>query len=252
MGQGSFWPLFDLVWSTAMGQGSFWPLFDLVWSTAMGQGSFWPLFDLVVRTPRLEMRLPREDEFEALIKLADRGVHHPETMPFFVAWTDLEPTERARSTAQWLWGNGANWTPDKWTFTAAGFVDGLPIGVPDLSAEHFRAVRSVETGSWPGRAHQGQGLGREMREAVLHLAFAGLDAGEGPQRGVRGQPGLHRHLAHGGLRGQRRGPREATGRLAAHRPFPPEPGGLGAAPARRHRDRRAGGVFGPVRRPVDA
>ena len=27
-----------------------------------GKGSFWPLFDLVVRTPRLEIRLPREDD----------------------------------------------------------------------------------------------------------------------------------------------------------------------------------------------
>jgi RimJ/RimL family protein N-acetyltransferase len=43
---------------------------------------------------------------------------------------------------------------------------------------HFRAVRSVETGSWLGRVHQGRGLGREMREAILHLAFAGLGAEE--------------------------------------------------------------------------
>jgi RimJ/RimL family protein N-acetyltransferase len=48
----------------------------------------------------------------------------------------------------------------------------------DIGAEHFRAVRSVETGSWLGRAHQGRGIGREMREAILHLAFAGLDAEE--------------------------------------------------------------------------
>ncbi len=58
------------------------------------------------------------------------------------------------------------------------FVGGKPIGVQDVGAQHFRAVRSVETGSWLGRAHQGQGLGREMREAVLHLAFAGLGAEE--------------------------------------------------------------------------
>jgi RimJ/RimL family protein N-acetyltransferase len=142
------------------------------------QGSFWPLFDLAVRTPRLEMRLPREDEFASLIELADGGVHDPETMPFFVAWTDLEPTERARSTAQWLWRQRAEWSPHKWTFTAVGFVDGRPIGVQDVSAEHFGAVRSVQTGSWLGRAHQGKGLGREMREAILHLAFAGLGAAE--------------------------------------------------------------------------
>jgi RimJ/RimL family protein N-acetyltransferase len=52
------------------------------------------------------------------------------------------------------------------------------VGVQSIEAVHFRAVRSVETGSWLGLAHQGQGLGREMREAILHLAFAGLGAEE--------------------------------------------------------------------------
>lgn len=143
-----------------------------------GPGSFWPLFDLVVRTRRLELRLPRETEFGAFIELADAGIHDPGTMPFFVPWTDLEPVPRARETAKWLWSHRANWSPDKWTFTAGVFVDGRPVGMQDIGAEHFRAVRSVETGSWLARAHQGRGIGREMREAILHLAFAGLDAEE--------------------------------------------------------------------------
>ena len=147
-------------------------------AVARGARPYWPLFDLVVRTPRLELRLPREEEFAALVALVDRGVHDPATMPFFVAWTDVEPGQRARATAQWLWGHRANWSADKWTFTATAFVDGQPVGMQDLLAEHFRAVRSVETGSWLGVAHQGQGLGREMREAILHLAFAGLSAEE--------------------------------------------------------------------------
>jgi RimJ/RimL family protein N-acetyltransferase len=141
-------------------------------------GAVWPLFDLAVRTPRLELRLPREDEFPDLVALADDGIHDPGTMPFFVPWTDLEPGRRARESAQWFWGQRANWSPDKWTFTGAVFVGETVVGVQDVFAERFRAVRSVETGSWLGRAHQGQGLGREMREAVLHLAFAGLGAEE--------------------------------------------------------------------------
>jgi RimJ/RimL family protein N-acetyltransferase len=140
--------------------------------------AIWPLFDLVVRTPRLELRLPREEEFAGLVELVDAGIHDPEMMPFSTPWTDLEPRRRAREVAQWLWRHRANWSADNWTLTAAAFVDGEPIGMQDLGAQHFRAVRSVETGSWLGRAHQGQGLGREMREAVLHLAFAGLDAQE--------------------------------------------------------------------------
>jgi RimJ/RimL family protein N-acetyltransferase len=143
-----------------------------------GPGSYWPLFDLVVRTPRLELRLPREDEFAALIELAGLGIHDPETMPFFVPWTDVEPEQLGRQMAQWLWGHRANWSPDNWTLTAAVFVGGRPVGMQDVGAQHFRAVRSVETGSWLGQSHQGQGLGREMRQAILHLAFAGLGAEE--------------------------------------------------------------------------
>ncbi|HWF17201.1 MAG TPA: GNAT family protein [Acidimicrobiales bacterium] len=143
-----------------------------------GPRSFWPLFDLVVRTPRLELRLPREEEFSAIVDLVDGGIHDPGTMPFFVPWTDLPAGPRARETAQWMWGHRANWSSSKWTFTGGVFIDGQPVGMQDIGAENFRAVRSVDTGSWLGRAHQGRGIGREMREAVLHLAFAGLGAAE--------------------------------------------------------------------------
>lgn len=143
-----------------------------------GPGSFWPLFDLVVRTPRLELRLPRDEDLTALVEAVDAGIHDPETTPFMVPWTDVEPGPRARETAKWLWGHRANWSPDKWTFTGGVFVDGHLVGIQDVGAENFRAVRSVETGSWLGRAYQGQGIGREMREAILHLAFAGLGAQE--------------------------------------------------------------------------
>jgi RimJ/RimL family protein N-acetyltransferase len=136
------------------------------------------LFDLVVRTPRLEWRLPREEEFAALFALVDEGIHDPATMPFFVPWTDLDPVARGLESAQWLWGHRANWSVDKWTFNGVAFVDGQPIGMQDVEAAHFRRVRSVESGSWLGQAHQGKGLGREMREAMLHLAFAGLGAEE--------------------------------------------------------------------------
>jgi RimJ/RimL family protein N-acetyltransferase len=47
-----------------------------------------------------------------------------------------------------------------------------------MNAEHFATLRSVHTGSWLGLAHQGRGLGKEMRQAILHLAFAGLGAQE--------------------------------------------------------------------------
>lgn len=139
---------------------------------------YWPLFDLRVVTPRLKIRLPTDEDLYRLLALADEGVHDPAVMPFTVPWTDEPPPQRHRSSLQWWWGRRAAWRPDDWTFTGAVFVDGVPVGVQDLSAASFAALRVVSTGSWLGRAHQGRGLGTEMRAAVLHLAFAGLGARE--------------------------------------------------------------------------
>jgi RimJ/RimL family protein N-acetyltransferase len=140
--------------------------------------SYWPLFDLAIRTPRLEIRLPREDEFNALLAVIEDGIHDPATMPFTTPFTDLPMPERARQSAQFWWRQRAEWSADKWNFTGGVFVDGQLIGVQDMQAELFAQVRSVTTGSWLVRRHQGQGLGKEMRQAILHLAFAGLGAEE--------------------------------------------------------------------------
>ncbi|MGP0030173.1 MAG: GNAT family N-acetyltransferase [Acidimicrobiales bacterium] len=146
--------------------------------TVPGPPSFWPLFGLVIRTPRLEIRLPRESEFGALIDLIDQGIHDPATMPFTTPFTDRPSPQRERESAQWWWRQRAEWSAARWNFTGGVFVEGQAVGVQDLMATRFAQVRSVETGSWLGRRHQGQGLGREMREAILHLAFAGLGAEE--------------------------------------------------------------------------
>ena len=50
------------------------------------------------------------------------------------------------------------------------------VGVQDIFAKNFVTTRVAESGSWLGLAHQGKGIGKEMRAAVLHLAFAGLGA----------------------------------------------------------------------------
>jgi Acetyltransferase (GNAT) domain len=56
------------------------------------------------------------------------------------------------------------------------FLDGEPVGAQGLSAVGFPVRREVATGSWLGLSYQRQGLGKEMRAAVLVLAFAHLGA----------------------------------------------------------------------------
>jgi RimJ/RimL family protein N-acetyltransferase len=138
----------------------------------------WPLLGLRLSTPRLELRLPSEAELAELADLAAQGVHAPDRMPFIVPWTDLPPTERARSVVQHHWLRLGNWSADDWALNLAVFSDGRVVGLQTVAARDFAVLRQVTTGSWLGLRHHGQGIGTEMRAAVLHLAFAGLDAAE--------------------------------------------------------------------------
>jgi RimJ/RimL family protein N-acetyltransferase len=137
---------------------------------------YWPLFDLVIRTPRVELRLPTPDELVALARLAADGIHNPEDMPFGFPWSDRPSPELERGVLQWNWRNLGTWTPEKWVYCPVVLVDGVVAGTQDIHAEKFAATRTVATGSWLGRRFQGKGIGKEMRSAVLHLAFAGLGA----------------------------------------------------------------------------
>ena len=137
---------------------------------------YWPLFDLRIRTPRIEVRLPNDDDLVALARVAATGIHDPDWLPFSIPWTDEPSPVMERKALQWWWGRRAEWSPEKWTFTGAVFVDGQAVGIQDIGAERFAQLRTVNSGSWLGREYQGQGIGREMRAALLHLAFDGLGA----------------------------------------------------------------------------
>lgn len=136
----------------------------------------WPLYGLRLRTPRVELRLPALGELDALAQLAAEGVHDPRTMPFLMPWTDLPPAERARSVLQYHWRMLAEWSHEKWELPLAVFLGGVVAGSQSIGARDFTITREVHSGSWLGQRYQGQGIGTEMRAAVLHLAFAGLDA----------------------------------------------------------------------------
>ena len=137
---------------------------------------YWPLFDLRVRTPRLELRLVDDELAVELARLAAAGIHDPDTMPFAVPFTDQPSPQLERSSLQYFWRTRAEWTPEKWALPLAVIDHGAVVGTQSLEAERFPALRAAKTGSWLGREHQGQGIGKEMRAAVLHLLFDGLDA----------------------------------------------------------------------------
>lgn len=136
----------------------------------------WPLFGLRVRVADLELRLPTEAELAELAEVAARGVHLPGQVPFLTAWTDRPPAELAREVVQKTWRRRGAWRPESWALELVVFAEGRPVGVQEMWAEHFPTLREVATGSWLGLAYQGRGIGKRMRAAMLHLAFAGLGA----------------------------------------------------------------------------
>jgi len=136
----------------------------------------WPLAGLRLRTPRLELRLPSLADLDELASLAAAGVHDPAVQPFAVPWTDVPPDQQARAVLQYHWRQWGAWSPGDWSLDLVVDFGGVIAGTQGVSVRDFDVLREVHTGSWLGQRYQRQGIGTEMRAAVLHLAFAGLHA----------------------------------------------------------------------------
>ncbi len=136
----------------------------------------WPLFDLRIMTESLVLRPLVDDDFDALIEAIDAGIHDPDRSPFLFQWADEEPVQRARNALQFWWGRRASWMPTDWALGFGVWLEGRLVGVQEIEAKQFPVLREVSTGSWLTQSVQGQGLGKEMRAAVLSFAFGSLGA----------------------------------------------------------------------------
>ncbi len=136
----------------------------------------WPLFGLTIQTPRLRLRLPREEELADLARLAAEGVHELHERPFLTPWTEGSPEDRARFVLLQHWSELGSWDVQGWRLGLGIFLADRPLGVVTLRARNFPVVREVTTSSWLGLPHHGKGLGTEARVGVLALAFEHLGA----------------------------------------------------------------------------
>ena len=136
----------------------------------------WPLYGLRIRSERLVLRLPTDDDLPGLLDLAKAGIHPPAEMPFGVAWTDATGAAFDQGYLQHHWKWRGSWRPEEWWLNLMVEWEGRPIGAQTISGEDFAIHRTVDSGSWLGQAYQGRGFGKEMRSAVLSFAFDGLGA----------------------------------------------------------------------------
>jgi len=136
----------------------------------------WPLFDLRITTPRLELQYVSDADADELMTLAAKGIHAEDFMPFGIPWTRIEPPQLQWQGMQHYWRLRTEVSAASWTLPFAIREDGVLVGTQALKGTSFPVTHAVSTGSWLGRAHQGRGIGKEMRAAVLHLAFDALGA----------------------------------------------------------------------------
>ena len=144
--------------------------------------SLWPQFGLLIETPRLQLRLPREDELPALTRAA-RDLADPAGPGLQMPWMCEPSPAMERQLLQRHWRALAHWKPGSWHLPLAIFLAGEPVGMQDLWAEDFTVRRSVASGSWITRARQSRGYGTEARSAVLEPAFGRLGLGTHRLRG---------------------------------------------------------------------
>ncbi|MDX6452214.1 MAG: hypothetical protein QOH16_2263 [Gaiellaceae bacterium] len=170
--------------------------FDVVGERHLNTRFPHPLTRLRVRTPRLELRLGTDTELRELGRVAVAGIHASDVMPFEFPWTDSVTEE---SVLEFHREQLRAFAPEDWQLALVVFYRGRPIGIQSIGAERFAETRRVSTGSWLGKDWQGQGLGMEMRAAVLQLAFGGLGAEVAVSGAIAGNPsslGVSRKLGY--------------------------------------------------------
>ena len=95
-----------------------------------------------------------------------------------MSFYETDPDLRVAKWLRAIWRRRGTVEPDAWRLYFVVIVDGRPVGEQTLTGVNFSTLGTVTTFSWLSSDQRGRGLGREMREAVLHLAFDGLGAKE--------------------------------------------------------------------------
>ena len=137
---------------------------------------YWPVFGLRLATPRLILTPMCDDDLVETLDVILSGIHESSRMPFAMPWTDAPPDELVANTLRYYWTARGATTPAKWSVPFIVRMGGVLVGMQDLMSTDFAVTRTVSTGSWLGMAHQGKGIGAEMRSAVVQFAFDHLRA----------------------------------------------------------------------------
>jgi RimJ/RimL family protein N-acetyltransferase len=138
----------------------------------------YPPLAVEVMTPILTLRGASDDLLAELVPLVRAGETLAEPAPFDdpMSLYEADPEVRVQRWLQGIWRGRGTVSADFWRLHFVVVHEGRAVGMQDLVGQRFGLFRSVASFSWLARSVRGRGLGREMRAAVLHLAFEGLGA----------------------------------------------------------------------------
>ncbi|MFE1441893.1 GNAT family N-acetyltransferase [Streptomyces sp. NPDC058739] len=141
--------------------------------------SAYPPLNVQVHTPRLSLLGATDELLERLVPTVRKGVATGPPWPFDDPMSLYEDSpEREWRWLRGVWSGRGRVSAGAWRLYFVVVVDGKPVGMQDLIGVDFDRFRTVTTFSWLSPDVRGGGFGKEMRQAVLHLAFQGLGASE--------------------------------------------------------------------------
>ena len=80
----------------------------------------WPFYALRITTPRLELRVPDDEDIVELFEAARAGIHPAGEMPFGIPWTDgLEEVGALERFASFYWTMRGTLTAQDWSLPRA-------------------------------------------------------------------------------------------------------------------------------------
>jgi len=132
------------------------------------------MFDLRLTTPDLELRHLTETDLSPLAAIIPEDAWQD---PSSTSYPGIDPA-RARGIVahQDYWRARGNWRPESWALSFGVFRKGELLGYQGLEGDDFATLRTVDSSSFLTQAVRGKGFGKQMRAAVLTLAFGALGA----------------------------------------------------------------------------
>jgi chromate reductase len=135
---------------------------------------YWPLADLRLTSADLTLRPMTEADLTTVSDLLPDDFDLDPAATRYPAFDDR--TNRGVIMHQSYWWCYGTWRPEAWYLSFVVLADGEIVGWQQLKGRDFPTLRTVDSASFLISQVRGRGYAKQMRSAVLALAFGPLEA----------------------------------------------------------------------------